>query len=252
MAILTNPFIDVVNSLNGLSTPPIPRQESDTLADIRRQREVALFITMHQVLDQVDQLLAPGEKIINLLPMTNEDNSGYATDGVFGMYVPQTEATKDYRDAQFSLRGNRLMVFTDRRIIFFIVIEFLDNPKQYFSYEYTHIKYVKLAAKRVRAEDPKHLGKPQYYGYYSFDFETTDKHVFTEFLTQENGELFKHNLLTIPGMKDIQIGDKVKRFTLFDQMFSNTSLSYKIALIVAVILVGGNLLGAFINWLLGL
>ncbi|MFD1411894.1 PH domain-containing protein [Lapidilactobacillus gannanensis] len=252
MAILTNPFINMINSYNGLPEKPAPAYLSDELKQLFRKREVALYISMRQVLDQVTQLLADDEKIINMLPMTDEANSGYATDGIMGMYAPDSEATKQYRDAQSSLRGNRLMIFTNRRIIFFIVIEFMDDPKQYFSYSYESIKSIKLKSKYFRSADLEHIGKTHTYGSYTLDFETTDRHIFTEFLTKENGELFKQNLLTIPGMQHIEVGNKASRVNRLDYIFSNFSFSFKVFLWVGFGITAWCFIAAVATWIMTL
>lgn len=247
MAIFTNPFIDVVNSFNGLPNKPINSHLSTEMQKRKQQRSVAMYLTMRHILDEVQQLLQPDEKIINLLPMTNEENSQMATGGIMGMYAPQTEETKQYIHDQTSLRGNRLMVFTNQRIIFFIVIEFLDNPKQYFSYNYDQLQAVKLAERKISVPGNDHFWKRDYYTYYSLDFETDDKHVFTEFLTKENGQLFKKNLLTIPAMAHVQITDHVVRPNKFDYVFSNTDLASKILFLGIPIFIGLTMLLGFLG-----
>ena len=228
MAIFTNPFIEVVNSFNGLPNKPTNSHLSTEMQKRKQQRTVAMYLTMRHILDEVQKLLQPDEKIINLLPMTNEEYSQMATGGIMGMYAPQSEETKQYIHDQTSLRGNRLMVFTNQRIIFFIVIEFLDNPKQFFSYNYDQLQAVKLAERKISVPGNEHFWQRDYFTYYSLDFETDDKHVFTEFLTNENGQLFKRNLLTIPAMAHVQISDHVVRPNKFDYVFSNVSLQSKI------------------------
>lgn len=238
MSIFTNPFIEVVNSFNGLTNQPTTSTLSTEMQQRRQKRTVSMYLTMRTVMAQVQELLAPDEKIINLLPMTDESNSAAATGGVMGMYVPKTDTTKAYMKDQASLRGNRLMVFTNERIIFFIVIEFLDDPKQYFSYNYDQLPSVKLVDKRVSFPSNENFWKRAYMHYYSVDFETSDKHVFTEFLTKQNGELFKQNLLTIPGLANTQVTNGVTRANKFDYLFSNVSLATKVLYIGLPILLG--------------
>lgn len=219
--IFSNPFIEVVSNMNGLTTKTFVKPATPYLQQKYRERKAALYITMQQVLDQVTTLLAADEKIINFMPMTDEQNSQVATAGIMGMYHPKTEAAKSYMNEQDSLRGNRIMVFTNKRMIFFIVIEFLDDPKQYFYYQYSALHAIKLK-KHSQVEPIDHQGlKRVTTAWYTLDFETDDRHIFTEILTPENGQLFKKNALTIPAMQGILISDKVSRVNLFDFIFSN-------------------------------
>ncbi|WP_225048337.1 hypothetical protein [Lacticaseibacillus kribbianus] len=332
MPILSNPFVEVVNGMNGIKTRPVGL--TDYLQQRYNARKASLYITMQQVLAKVTKMLEPGEQIINMMPMTNEENSAMATDGVMGMYAPKTDDTKQYLKAQDSLRGNRLMVFTTTRILFFTVIEFLDSDTAYFSYPYDHIKKLQLAersmnyltqkpvntqlkmpgaagkksgvgpakaagqaaaadaeaAKREPEQGPESekiepgagagaatqsadasaaptpdaqssaaaptqatAAKPRRRGlvdsiaqatgaadgglvnaqktwqrenrmWYVLDFQTSDGNVFTESLTKLNGEQFKRNLLTIPGMQDIEVTEHVTRNNRFEHIASNTSL----------------------------
>lgn len=220
--IFSNPFVEVINGMNGLPTKVYIQPATDYLRRKYKEREAKLFITMQQVLAQVNDLLAPDEKIINFMPMTDENNSQMATGGVMGMYNIKTLAGKDYMKAQDSLRGNRLMIFTDRRIIFFILIEFIDDPTQYFSYQYSELHNVKLREHKQKVPLPENGVEPEDV-WYGLDFETDNKHIFTEFLTQENGQLFKKNLLTIPSMQGIKLTDKVTINSRFDLIFGNVN-----------------------------
>lgn len=219
--IFSNPFIEVVSNMNGLATKTFVKPATPYLQQKYRERQASLYITMRQILDQVTALLDDDEKIINFMPMTDEQNSQVATGGVMGMYHPKSTAAKNYMHEQDSLRDNRLMFFTNKRMIFFIVIEFLDNAEQYFSYKYSALHNIKL--KHHEETTPAgHQGlKRVKHSWYTLDFETDDRHVFTEVLTAENGQLFKKNSLTIPAMKHLIVSDKVTRLNMFDLIFSN-------------------------------
>lgn len=220
MAVILNPFIKVINSMNGIPTQVSGFDGNQFLQQRFQAREASLYISMHQVMAQVAKLLAPGEKIINMLPMTNEENAGIATDGMMGMYAPKQQATKDYVTSQSSLRGNRLMIFTDRRMIFFVVIEFLDDPTAYYSYEYRELKHLMLKQHTTTIPGAKPWQRA-YFSSYHVDFETPERHIFSETLTEDNFKLFKHNLLTIPAMGDIEITGKMDRSWRRDNWLSN-------------------------------
>lgn len=261
MPILTNPFVDVVNGMNGIQTRPVGL--SQPLQQRYNARQAAMYITMQTVMTKVTGMLAPGEKIINLMPMTNEQNSAAATDGIMGMYAAKTAPAKRYLHEQDSLRGNRLMVFTTTRILFFIVIEFLDDDSAYFSYPYSSLKAIQLSerhmsipasrpAKQAKQAAPAGKQPPfwqrEHLSWYVLDFQTTDNHVFTESLTAANGALFKHNSLTIPGMRDIEITAHPTRNTRFDAVMSNGAMQWR--LMMGCLLVWFVPAGLYLLWLL--
>ncbi|WP_204122408.1 hypothetical protein [Lacticaseibacillus mingshuiensis] len=232
MSTLANPFTRVIADLNGVPARPLAEASMTELDRIRKRKEAKLYITMQQVMAQVTDLLAPGEQLINLMAMTNEQNSGMATDGIMGMYAPKSQRAKAYIKEQASLRGNRLMAFTDRRIIFFIVIEFLDDPTAYFSYKYSDIKAIALREKHLNVPSDGTRGfiHRKTVSWYFLDFQTADGHIFSESLTEANGALFKQNLLTIPGMADIEVSRRITRRNKFDFVMSNVSLGWKLLL----------------------
>lgn len=246
MAVIVNPFIKVVNSMNGIPTRVSGFDGNQYLQQRFQAREASLYISMHQVMAQVQTLLAPGEKIINMLPMTNEENTGIATDGVMGMYAPQQQATKDYVKSQDSLRGNRLMIFTDRRMIFFVVIEFLDDPKAYYSYEYHELKHVMLKQHKTTIPGAKPWQRA-YFSSYRVDFETPERHIFSELLTEENFKLFQRNLLTIPAMADIEITDHLDRSFRRDNWLSSGKFWFNLALVVMAFFLIMTLIGGLID-----
>lgn len=247
--IFSNPFIEVVSNMNGLTTKTFVKPATPYLQQKYRERQASLYITMRQILDQVTALLDDDEKIINFMPMTDEQNSQVATGGVMGMYHPKSTAAKNYMHEQDSLRGNRLMVFTNKRMIFFIVIEFLDNTEQYFSYKYSALHAVKLK-KHSQVIPTDHKGLKRVTDtWYTLDFQTDDRHIFTEILTPENGNLFKKNVLTIPAMQNIVLTDKVTRIKKLDLFFSNAAGQYSFFMWLGIIYFGGLTLFFLLQWI---
>ncbi|WP_179396160.1 hypothetical protein [Lacticaseibacillus absianus] len=226
MAILSNPFIHVVEAMNGTPTRPVGL--TTALTQRYKAREAALYITMHQVMAQVGTLLTPGERVVNLMPMTNEANSGVATDGLMGMYAPKNAAAKQYAAAQDSLRGNRLWVFTTQRLLFFTVIEFLDDPGAYQAYPYARIRRMKLAERHISIPGNAHFWQRTRVSWYAVDFQTEDGNIFTETLTPANAALLKRNLLQLPAMADIELTDGVTRNNRWDAVMSNSALHGKL------------------------
>ena len=231
MTTLLNPFVDVVNQINGFPERPKGRYFNGLTPELHeryRVKKVKLYITLQKALQEVDKILEPDEKIVNMMPVTNENGSNAATSGVMGMYAAKTATAADYIKEQDSLRDNRLMIFTDRRMIFFVMIEFIDDPTVYYSYYYDRIPVLKL--KKHRESIPADNNRPWRHNvlhWYTLDFQTTDKRACTEILNVENAELFKRNLLMIPNMAKIEISDSVFRGTKFDYIFSNINFGIR-------------------------
>lgn len=237
----TNPFIDVVRQINGDDHQRQLHEDSPELGTIFQMKQAKMYITLSDVLIKLKNILASGEKIINLMPITNENASNTGNNGLGGMVAVHTQQGRDYIRQQNSLRDNRLLVFTNQRMIFLVLVEFIDNPQQYFSYPYDQIKKIKF--KKHRASKPKKDQAPwqrQHYAWYTLDFQTEDDHVFTEMLDGYNAQLFKQNLITISGMQTIEISQHVHRRRIFDWLFSNINFSmnlYKISWIPIGIMV---------------
>lgn len=222
----TNPFIDVVRQMNGDDVQQRLDENSPELSATFQMKQAKMYITLSDVLVKLKKVLAPGEQIINLMPFSNENAANTGNNGLGGMVAVRTQAGRDYIRQQHSLRDNRLLVFTNQRMLFLVLVEFIDNPQQYFSYPYDQIKAIKF--KKHRASAPKKDQTPwqrQHYAWYTLDFQTEDDHVFTEMLDGYNAQLFKQNLLTIPGMQTIEISQHVHRRRVFDWLFSNINFA---------------------------
>ncbi|WP_125769033.1 PH domain-containing protein [Lapidilactobacillus wuchangensis] len=238
-----NPYVAVIDQMNGFPDQTDLTQVDESLRIAYQTREASLYLTMQQVLTKLKDQLRPEEMIINLMPITNENGSQVATNGYMGMYAAKSTAGENYIKTQKNLRGNRLLVFTDQRIIFLILVEFIDDPSQFFSYDYDKIKAIKL--KEHRASEPAELAKPwkrKHYKWFTLDFQTEDLQVFTETLDVKNAKLFKRNLLTIPGMKAIEISRYVRRKNVFQFIFSNTNFMIKFIQIFWILVVLGGLI----------
>lgn len=247
-----NPYVAIINQMNGF---PDQTDLSDADPQLRinyQARQANLYLTMQAILAKLKQQLRPEEMIVNLMPITNENSSQTATNGYLGMYAAKSDQAAAYIKAQRSLRGNRLLVFTDQRLIFLVLVEFLDDPTKFFSYDYDKIKSIKL--KEHKASEPGELARPwkrKHYKWYTLDFQTDDLQVFTETLDVTNTKLFKRNLLTIPGMQHIEVSRYVRRKNVFQFIFSNINfLMWFIQIFWILVVVGilGTALYVFLNY----
>ena len=95
------------------------------------------------VINKVFNILKREEKVILLVPITNEKNNSRFSDGSFGWYVASKKEAIDYSRVFKDTIGNRLLVFTNRRMIFMNLIRFIDTY-EYNNYKYSDINNIKI------------------------------------------------------------------------------------------------------------
>lgn len=95
------------------------------------------------VINKINNILGKEEKIILLIPITNEKNEAYFSDGSYGWYAASNKEAIDYSRIFKDTIGNRLLIFTNKRLIFINLIRFIDNY-DYHNYLYGDIKDIKI------------------------------------------------------------------------------------------------------------
>ncbi|WP_265457420.1 hypothetical protein [Enterococcus sp. HY326] len=191
------------------------------------------YIFLQKVLSRIEELLAPEETIQAYLPLGNDRNSVVASSGWAGLAYARKDISKEYVAIFHDTRGNRLLIFTNQRLIFLTIIDFLEEDS-YFSHPYADIKQIKLAPYELRYFDWQKKPKRQKMTYYILDFQAGQQ-IFQEILSEEDAQVFQDNLQKIPLLNLVPVSKKVQRETLFDYIFSNTSLAYKIIFTVFTI-----------------
>jgi len=200
--------------------------DSETLTSSQKKdllEQTKMYIFLQELLEKIKPYLSDNEEIIDYLPLTNEENSRAGTVGVMGMTYATTTEARDYLNTFYNLRGNRLIIFTNERMIFLTIIEFLES-RVYFSYPYESIHAFKLKKHKVSYLDWKSavVASRGHSYWYTLDFQSND-HVFTEMLTEDDAAIFKRQLLEIPPLQTILVDEKVHRNTKADLVISNVN-----------------------------
>ena len=198
--------------------------------------QVKFHVFLQDFLKKVAPLLDEGEEIKGYLPFSPGPNSSMANVGVMGMAYARTKEARGYVNTFNDVRGNRLMIFTEKRMIFMTIVEFLED-QTYFSYPYESIQSIRLKQHTVSYFDWEKRFSPKRVKihWYTFDFQS-GKNIFTETLNEEDAQLLREKMEIIPLLKAILVTDKVKRSTTFDFLFSNVSLQFKVILVLFFIL----------------
>ncbi|BCA85741.1 hypothetical protein EsVE80_12640 [Enterococcus saigonensis] len=182
------------------------------------------YILFQEVKEKLQPKLATGEKITGYLPMTSGENSGFMSAGPMGMSYARTPQAKKYVDNFNDTRGNRLLIFTDTRLIFLTVLDFFET--NYFSsFPYEKIKGITTKKWSIHYWDEKR--KRQTVNWFFLDF-AADTKIFNEVLTEKDMLLFKENWQKIAKMRVIPETGKVLRNQKMDMFFSNLRLWYNL------------------------
>lgn len=186
------------------------------------------YVFAQELLKDFEKHLEEGEHILGLIPLTNQTNSSVMNTGVMGMAYARNPKARQYVETFNSVRGNRLLFFTEERIIFMTVVDYLEEDL-YYSYPYQSIERIKIKKRRLGYFDWSQHYKPRrnYQETYTLDFQSNN-HVFTELMTQKDIDTFLQKKRLIPKMRNIPITDKTHRNNLFDLLFSNVSLQVKL------------------------
>lgn len=248
---MINPFKIVINQLNN-------EIRADSKKELNAQQKKKLFnqtkmyIFLQDFIEKIKPYLEEDETIQAYLPMTNDGQNISAVGlGLLGMYHPESEEAKAYVKDFNDLRGNRLLIFTDQRMIFTTIIEFLDQ-KTFFSYPYTTIKAITLKENKTSYFDWDDSFPPKRVALFSyiFDFES-ENHIFSEMLGQRDADILKRQLSDIPELKEIVVTTKIYRKRTFDRIVNNPVLAYRLTFyffnILAIVALALFALGGFFH-----
>lgn len=226
-----NTFKDAVADLNYPLGTVIAKEKEDLTPRQKKTllTQTKMYIQLQEIIKKITPELAPAEEIIGYMPFTNEANSGMGTSGIMGMTYVTTPEAKNYRDNFLDLRGNRLMIFTQERMIFMVIIDFLET-QSFFSHPYESIDGIRFEKHQVGYFDwdnRKFLPKRKKLNWYTLDFQA-GKNVFTEILQEKEAQQFASYLTDIPKLKAVTADNRTHRKNLFDYLFSNTHLAYNL------------------------
>jgi hypothetical protein len=174
--------------------------------------------------EEVKPLLQDGEEIQGYFPMTTDgQNSSVTGVGLLGMMTVKTEKGKEYVKEFQELRGNRMLLFTDTRILFITPLELLEE-NLYYSYPYDSIGAITIKKHSARLFGK---GRPEVKGevWYLLDFQS-ETHIFTEMISEAHVETLKELMNRIPAFGQIPLAEKINRGNFFDRVASNLDWLY--------------------------
>lgn len=199
----------VTSQLNGELTHA---QKATLFAQSKR------YILVQQLLAGIEKYLTTDEEIKGVLPLANLENTAVFTTGVLGFSAATTPEAKNYLKHFHDTRGNRLLLFTNTRIIFLFPLEFFES-QTFFSYPYTSIKAITMKANQQ--------GIGAVGNWTLLDFQSDD-HIFTETLSDQDAQKFQEIKEQIPDLRKIPIKEKAVRRNYFDSFVNNLSFCVKI------------------------
>ncbi|MFC7056078.1 hypothetical protein ACFQOY_09665 [Enterococcus alcedinis] len=142
-------------SVSDLETPSDqqPVQQDLTISEKKQLfLRTKMYVILQEVMEELQEYFAPEEEIIGYLPFTNQENSTAATVGIAGMMHVKTPRGRDYLETFHELRGNRLLVFTNKKIYFMVVLEFIEE-KLFNAYDYESIAKIKFKKVKQATEN---------------------------------------------------------------------------------------------------
>lgn len=214
------------------------KQDLSTQDKKRLFEQTKMYIFLQDFLKKLTPYLEEGEVIQAYLPMTNQENTAVATGGIMGMAYAREPEARAYVENFHDVRGNRLLVFTNQRMLFVVIVEFLEE-RLFYSYPYDSIQSILFKKHKIgyfdwSAATIGAIRKQTHY--YTLDFQAGD-HIFTEMLAEDDGVIFQRQLETVPALQGILLGEKVQRERKFDLVFSNASLQLKLLYGLSILVV---------------
>lgn len=214
------------------------KQDLSTQDKKRLFEQTKMYIFLQDFLKKLTPYLEEGEVIQAYLPMTNQENTAVATGGIMGMAYAREPEARAYVENFHDVRGNRLLVFTNQRMLFVVIVEFLEE-RLFYSYPYDSIQSILFKKHKIgyfdwSAATIGAIRKQTHY--YTLDFQAGN-HIFTEMLAEDDGVIFQRQLETIPALQGILLGEKVQRERKFDLIFSNASLHLKLLYGLSILVV---------------
>lgn len=224
-----NPFKQAVNLLQRPGTITLDDNHELTTEQKKQLfKQTQMYIQLEEIIADLSKDLVLGEEIAGYIPFTNEGNSAAATSGIMGMTYVTSSGAKNYRDNFHDLRGNRMLIFTNQRMIFTVLIEFLEE-RRYYSYPYEKIQAIRFEKHPIGYFDWQKgffLPTRQTTYWYSLDFQSKTN-IFTEVLQPAEVKKFQELVEALPALKAITIDEQMHRDNRFDFLFSHTKVGIR-------------------------
>lgn len=172
------------------------------------------YILMQEIKAKLTPQLPADEPILAYLPLTNTDNTALMNTGINGPAYARSKAAREYVEKFHDTRGNRLMVFTKRQILFLVVVDFLED-NQYFSYPYSSLQSIFVEKYQRNYFDEKF--RRQRFTCYFVDFQS-EAHVFIEALSEQDYQEFCRIKEQISAFAAVPKSNHVQRNSRLDRI----------------------------------
>lgn len=192
------------------------------------------YILFRSIFEEIKEQLRPGETVAGYLPLTVNDNSAWGNSGGNAMNYAKSEKAKNYVEQFKDTRGNRLMIFTDQRMIFLVVMDYFED-QTYFSYEYDTIHSIYLGKKSLKYFDASL--KRHRIDSYPIDFES-GAHIFDEILSEADHQQLLSIKERIPAFAKIPFSKRIYRKNTFHRIVSNLQLGLNFLRLMNLFFIG--------------
>lgn len=218
--------------MNDMASASFQENQAAYLDKVKNQAKYYIFL--QGVLDSLREKFAPDEVIETYLALSNASNPAMTSTGWMGMGYARKEKAREYVNIFNDTRGNRLLVFTNQRMIYLTLLDYLEEDR-YASFAYDKIKGIRFKEKKLSYWDFSAKSRKQVSSYYLVDFQAENR-IFSETLDEQDARVFRDQLENIPLLNKVKIDDCVHRSNHFDYFFSNPSFWYKLLFILLTVI----------------
>lgn len=180
---------------------------------------------MQTMLRELQTKLAVDEEIIDYLPLTNAHNTAVETSGWMGLSHATKPLAQQYMQLFDDLRGNRLLLFTNQRMLLVFPVDFFEAGR-FTSYFYQDIPGIMLRQNKASVWT-RLLKKKNEASWYVLDFQSKAG-IFSETLQPFQKEQFLKTIAKIPAAQAVPIGSRLRRKNKFDQIVNNFEYTLKV------------------------
>ena len=235
---IRNIFKQSVSDLNKSNEKERPK--GDLTPNEKKQLflRTKMYVILQEIMEELSQNFEENEAIAGYLAFSNEENSTSGTMGWAGMMQVTTPRGRDYLNTFHELRGHRLLVFTNKKMYFMVVLEYIEK-NLFYTYDYHTIEKIKFKKNQTSYREWRSVGRfeKEESIHYTLDFQAGNR-IFTEILTEKDGETFLDLREKIPALKAIEITEKATRNSPFSYVFSNINFSVKTLTILSWLFFG--------------
>lgn len=235
---IRNIFKQSVSDLNKPNEKQMAKEDLTSSEKKQLFLRTKMYVILQEIMEELSQNFEENEAIAGYLAFSNEENSTSGTMGWAGMMQVTTPRGRDYLNTFHELRGHRLLVFTNKKMYFIVVLEFIEK-NLFYTYDYNTIKKIKFKKSQTSYREWRSIGRfeKEESIHYTLDFQAGNR-IFTEILTEKDGEAFLELHEKIPALNAIELTNKATRNSFFSYVFSNINFSVKTVTILSWLFFG--------------